>query len=123
MKILIADDAELLRERMIALLSRLAGIESIFESHSCASTLDAIERDQPDLVLLDLRMPDGSGLEVLRAMHGRKHRPRILVLTTWSDPDVRQLCLDAGADDFFEKSTGFMGAVDAVEAFTTRPVA
>lgn len=117
MKILIADDAVILRERMISLLARLTGIDSILESHSCASTLAAIERDQPDVLLLDLRLPDGSGLDVLRALQSRPRRPHVLVLTTWANPDVRQLCLDAGADGYFEKSTGFMGAVDAVQAF------
>ena len=117
MKILIADDAAMLRQRMTNLLSRLTGIDAIVEAHDCASTLAAIDGDAPDIVLLDLRMPDGSGLDVLRSLQGREQRPHIVILTTWGDPDVRQLCMDAGADGFFEKGTGVMGAVAAVEAF------
>ncbi len=116
LKILIADDAELLRRRMISLLSRVPGVTTILESVDCAGTLAAIEQEQPDVVLLDLRLPDGSGLDVLRELEGRAQRPRVLVLTTWSGADVRQRCLDAGAENFFEKGTGFMAAVDAVEA-------
>ncbi len=116
--VLVADDAELLRQRIVSLLSRLDGIDRILESNDCATTLEAIERHEPDVVLLDLRMPDGSGLRVLRALRGREPRPRVLILTTWGDPDVRRRCLDAGADDFFEKGTEFMGAIAAVEAMT-----
>lgn len=116
LKLLIADDAEMLRRRMKSLLSRVAGIDAILESEDCASTLAAIDHESPDVVLLDLRMPDGSGLDVLRALAGRDDRPRVLVLTTWGGDDVRQRCLDAGAEGFFEKGTGFLGAVAAVEA-------
>lgn len=105
----------MLRQRMITLLSRLAGIDTIVEAHNCATTLAAIDNDRPDVVLLDLRMPDGSGLDVLRELQQREHRPYVMVLTTWGDPDVRQLCLEAGADEFFEKGAGVMGAVAAIE--------
>lgn len=118
LKVLVADDAELLRQRMVSLLSKLDGIGLILESQDCSTTLEAIEQHEPDVVLLDLRMPDGSGLRVLRALRGRERRPRVMILTTWGDPDVRRRCLDAGADEFFEKGTEFMGAIAAVEAMT-----
>lgn len=109
----------MLRQRMVSLLSRLEGVDTILETEDCASTLDAIDRHAPDVVLLDLRLPDGSGLRVLRALRRREKRPQVLVLTTWGDPDVRKRCLDAGADGFFEKGTEFMDAIAAVEALTT----
>lgn len=117
MKILIADDAAMLRERLAALLSRLTGIDSIIESQCCASTLASIENDKPDLVLLDLRLPDGSGLDVLRSLQAQPERPHVLVLSVWNVPGIRQLCLDAGADGFFEKGSGFLGAVEAVRNY------
>ena len=109
----------MLRQRMVSLLSRLGGVKTILEAGDCASALEAIDRHAPDVVLLDLRLPDGSGLRVLRALRGREQRPRVLILTTWGDPDVRKRCMDAGADGFFEKGTEFMGAIAAVEALTT----
>ncbi|MGB5346475.1 MAG: response regulator transcription factor [Woeseia sp.] len=117
MKILIADDAALLRERLVALLTRLSGVDSIIESRCCASTLAAVERDQPDVVLLDLRLPDGSGLDILRKLQTLPRPPHVLVLTIWNAPEIRQLCIEAGAAGFFEKSSGFLGAVDAVRDY------
>lgn len=107
MKVLIADDAELLRRRMVELVRRIPGVDSVFETDDCASTLEVINEEKPGIVVLDLFMPDGCGLYVLRELSTRQSKPDVYVLSLWGDEDLRQRCLDTGACEFFEKGSEF----------------
>lgn len=115
MNILIADDAQMLRQRMLRLLNKVPGITAIHESEDCETTRAAIAKVKPQIVVLDLYMPDGSGLDVLRELSAESVRPLVIVLTTMSDDDIREQCLEAGAEYFFDKASGFFDAVDTVK--------
>ena len=116
LKILVADDAAILRRRIVSMLSSLEGVSGVFEAVDCRSTLASVELNCPDVLVLDLCMPDGSGLDVLQSLKQMTDMPRVLVLTTWGDPEIRRRCLDAGAEFFFEKSSDVFLAVEAVGA-------
>lgn len=112
--VLIADDAPLLRERLTQALQGVAGIASISESVDCVSTLIAIKEDRPDVVILDFSFPDGSGLDVLHILTAEEYRPRVFMLSTFGDEDVRKRCLEVGAEQFFDKSRDFLTAVGKI---------
>lgn len=112
--VLIADDAPLLRERLSNALQRISGISKIFESVDCETTLTAIAEDRPDIVILDFSLPDGSGLDVLHMLSASRHRPRIFMLSTFGDEDVRKRCLEVGAERFFDKSKDFLTAIGVI---------
>lgn len=119
MKILVADDAEILRQRMVKLLSDIPDIAGVFEAEDCQTTRDAIRQHAPNVVVLDLNMPDGTGLDVLSELSRAPVKPLVIVLTSMSDDEVRQRCIDAGAEYFFDKSSGFLDAVDTVRMLVT----
>ena len=84
MKVLIADDEPLARERLVALLAELDPTHAVFEASSGAESLRLAEREAPDIVLLDIRMPDMDGLEA--AGHfAKQERPPAVIFTTAYD--------------------------------------
>ena len=104
LKVLIADDSELLRERLTRLLSAIEGIEVAGEAPDGATALQQVQVLKPDVLILDLRMPGGSGIEVLQQIRQKGGRIKVIILTSFPYPQYRESCLAAGADYFFDKS-------------------
>ncbi len=107
MKVFIADDSKVLCERLIEMLSEVPGIEIIGHAQDVAGSLAAIKKLNPDIVILDIRMPGGSGMDVLQAIKQEKQAPMVIMLTNYPYPQYRKKCLGLGADYFFDKSTEF----------------
>ncbi|MCL4301372.1 MAG: response regulator transcription factor [Anaerolineae bacterium] len=107
MKVFIADDSCVVRERLTTLLNEVAGIEIVGQAENVAEAISAIGNLQPDVVILDIRMPDGSGIDVLRQIKQNGAGPIVIILTNYPFPGYRQRCLQAGADFFLDKSTEF----------------
>jgi DNA-binding NarL/FixJ family response regulator len=114
-RVLIADDAPAVRQRVARLLGDAEVVEVVGHSGDVASTLSAIRDLEPDVVILDLRMPGGSGLDVLEALRQRERRPAVIVLTNYPFPQYRRRCLDAGASFFLDKATEFDQLLQALE--------
>lgn len=104
-RVLIVDDAEGFRKLMVILLSRLTTVEVIGHAKNCHEARAAIRTLQPDVVLLDLHMPDGSGLDVLRDVKKELHAPIVVMCTSDSDRECRRRCLEEGADFYLDKLT------------------
>lgn len=107
MKILIADDSIELRERLVKMLSGLSEIEVIGQAKDTAEAIEFISSLQPDSVILDIRMPGGSGIDVLKKIKKDYPLIRIIMCTNYHTTQYRKRCLDLGADFFFDKSTEF----------------
>jgi len=107
MKVFIADDSKVLCERLIEMLSDVAGIEIVGHAQDVAGSLEAIKKLNPDIVILDIRMPGGSGIDVLQDIKQNKQAPMVIILTNYPYPQYRKKCLGLGADYFFDKSTEF----------------
>ncbi len=105
MKLVIADDNGGFLKRLVLILSAIEGIEIVGEAQSVPDAIDVIRRARPDVVILDLNMPGGSGLDVLRTFRSRSSAPVVIVLTIGSRGEYQARCLSAGADYFFEKSS------------------
>ena len=107
MKVFIADDSLQVVERLTDLLSGLPGIELAGNAGEVSGGLQRIRRLRPDALILDLEMPGGSGLDVLRAV--RKELPDLLILVCTNYPyqQYRKECLAAGANYFLDKSMEF----------------
>jgi YesN/AraC family two-component response regulator len=106
-KVFIADDSRIVREHLVTMLDELAGIEIVGQAESGAEAIQGIRNLQPDVVILDIRMPDGSGVDVLQNIKQDEAAPLVIILTNYPYPGYRQRCLQAGADFFLDKSTEF----------------
>ena len=104
MRILIVDDEEMIRELIRVTLSQDARFE-VFQASSGELALEATRTLEPDLVLLDVRMPGIDGVEAceqIRAEHGAEW-PSIIMITALGEDDDVQRAMDAGANDYFIK--------------------
>jgi DNA-binding NarL/FixJ family response regulator len=107
MKVFIADDSSLLRERLTDMLSELEGIEIVGQAQESLSAVRFIHKIKPDVVILDIWMPGGSGFNVLQNIKKNKVANVVIMFTNYPYPQYRKKCMDAGADFFFDKSSEF----------------
>jgi len=105
--IFIVDDLPSMRARLRELVDDIDGIEVVGEAGSPAEAIAGIRRTHPDYVLLDYQLVDGTGVDVLRAVHPDAPDIAFIVLTNHATAQHRRACLDAGARFFFDKSTEF----------------
>jgi DNA-binding NarL/FixJ family response regulator len=101
--VLIADDHPVVRQGLQVLLSVQDDIEVVGEAADGGQALAMAAELNPEVILLDLRLPDMDGIAVLRELHGRGLAGRALVLTSASDRDLVPLAMQAGAAGFLYK--------------------
>jgi DNA-binding NarL/FixJ family response regulator len=118
MRVFIADDSLEVRKRIIAMLSDVEKIDMIGDAENVQEAIDTIQELKPDVVILDIRMPGGSGIDVLKEIKKVNHVPVIIMLTNYPYPQYRKTCLDAGADFFFDKSSEFEKVVKVLRGIS-----
>ena len=118
MRLFIADDSEILRVRLIDMLSEIEGIEIIGEAQNSLDAIELIEKLSPHVVILDVRMPQVNGIKVLEAIKKDDESPTVIIFTNYPYPQYRKRCMDSGADFFFDKSTEFEKLIDTVKYLT-----
>ncbi|HXM56098.1 MAG TPA: response regulator transcription factor [Candidatus Dormibacteraeota bacterium] len=115
-RLLIVDDHEMVREGLIAMLQPESDFDVVGQTGSGAAVADLVERTRPDVVLLDARLPDVSGVEVCRRL-GRSHPDlSVVILTTYTDGDLVQECLQAGARGYVVKDVERFGLKESIRA-------
>ncbi|MGA9351401.1 MAG: response regulator transcription factor [Anaerolineae bacterium] len=107
LKVFVADDSTLVRERLAELISEIEGVEVVGQAGDARQALEAIQHLRPDAVILDIRMPGNNGIQVLEAIKKSAAAPVVIVLTVFPYPQYRKKCLEAGAEYFFDKATEF----------------
>jgi DNA-binding NarL/FixJ family response regulator len=107
MKVLIVDDSAIVRERLIAMLSKITEGKNISYAEDIPKAISSIRKLDPEVVILDIRMPGGTGIDVLREIKANNQTPLVIVLTNYPYPQYRRKYADAGANFFFNKSTEF----------------
>jgi len=107
MKVFIADDSAIVRERLGSMLSDLKEVEIVGFAEDVTSAARSIRELKPDAVILDIRMPGGSGIEVLAEIKKGAPAPLVIILTNYPYPQYRERCMHLGADYFFDKSAEF----------------
>ncbi len=106
-KVFIADDSLIVQDHLVTMLDELSEVEIVGQAETVAEAISGIRNLQPDAVILDIRMPDGSGIDVLQNIKQDEVAPMVIILTNYPYPGYRQRCLNAGADFFLDKSTEF----------------
>ena len=105
MNVLIVDDSSVIRERLAGLLSELEGVHVVGEAETPEEAIAAAERLSPDVVLLDIRLRGGNGVEVLPKIKKMIHPPVVIVMTNYPYPQYRMVSKSMGADHFFHKTS------------------
>jgi DNA-binding NarL/FixJ family response regulator len=102
-RVLIADDQALLRSGFRMILDAQADIEVVGEASDGSEAIRLAEELRPDIVLMDVRMPDLDGLEATRRLTAREDAPKVVMLTTFDTAEVVYEAMQAGASGFLVK--------------------
>ncbi|MBA3741117.1 MAG: response regulator transcription factor [Chloroflexi bacterium] len=113
-RILIADDHEVVRIGLASLLDRQPGFSVVGEARSGEEAVRLARRTHPDVVVMDIRMPDGSGIDACRTITGELPATPVVMLTSYADSDALFAAIDAGASGYVLKRVGSSELVDAV---------
>ncbi len=114
-KLLLVDDQNLVKMGLCSLLQLSDHIEVVAQLDDGVGVLDAIAQHKPDIMLLDIRMPNMDGLEVLAAMLDKSVKVPTLILTTFDEHDLVLNCLKLGAKGFLRKDVSLEALVEAID--------
>jgi DNA-binding NarL/FixJ family response regulator len=103
MRILIADDSDIVRQGIVALLSAEAEWSVCGEAKNGAEAMHEANRLQPDLVLLDVNLPDTSGLAIARRLRAEMPKVKILMISQHDPKQLSPRAIEAGADGCLDK--------------------
>lgn len=104
MRAYIVEDSKLIRDRLVLLLEEIDGLEVVVQSGSIKATTENIFRLQPDVLLVDIRLPDGSGLDMLARIQVCGLKTISIVITLEPHPAHLKLAMERGAFFFFDKA-------------------
>jgi DNA-binding NarL/FixJ family response regulator len=116
LKVYIVDDSVLLRQRLTGMLSELDRVELIGQAEDKDQALTQIEQLMPDVVILDIRLHQGNGIDLLTEIKKTQPSPTVIMLTNYPYPQFREKCMSLGADYFFYKATDFTKVKEVVRS-------
>ncbi|SKB06975.1 response regulator [Aeromicrobium choanae] len=114
-RVFLLDDHEVVRRGVGDLLEDSGGITVVGQAGTVAEAATAIERLQPDVAVLDARLPDGSGIELCRRVRLSSERTAVLILTSYEDDEALFEAIMSGASGFLLKQVRGNDLVDAVQ--------
>jgi two-component system response regulator DevR len=116
LRILVVDDHEVVRQGLVALLDRRAGFEVVAQAGTVAEAIAHAARYEPDLVIMDVRLPDGSGIEACREIRAARPETRVVMLTSYPDEEAVLSAIIAGASGYLLKQIRGRDLVSALES-------
>lgn len=115
-RILLVDDHEMVREGLIAMLQPEPDFEVVGQTGSGTAVAELVESSRPEVVLLDARLPDVSGVEVCRQLSRSHPGVSVVILTTYTDRELVQECLAAGARGYVVKDVERFSLKESIRA-------
>jgi two-component system, NarL family, response regulator DevR len=116
MRVMIVDDHEVVRQGLVALLSRREEFEVVAEAGSVGEAIANAQRYMPDLVVMDVRLPDGSGIEACREIRSEMPETKVVMLTSYPDEEAVLSAIIAGASGYLLKQVRGRDLVSALKA-------
>jgi DNA-binding NarL/FixJ family response regulator len=113
-RILLVDDHDVVREGLRALLSRREGFEIVGQAATAREAVTEAANTQPDVIVMDVRLPDGSGIEACRTIREARPETRVIMLTSYADEDAVFASILAGAAGYVLKQTRGAALADAI---------
>ena len=116
-RVFIVEDSPLIRKRIIENLDSLGGFDVVGFAEAEEAAVAGIVEAKPDVVITDIRLKEGNGIEVVRQLREKSFapRPRIYVLSNYANAEYRRQCELVGADDFFDKSGEYDRFLEALQ--------
>jgi DNA-binding NarL/FixJ family response regulator len=115
-RVLIVDDHEMVREGLLAMLQPEPDFEVVGQTGRGGEVAELVETTRPDVVLLDARLPDVGGVEVCRRLSHSHPNVAVVILTTYTDPDLVQECIQAGARGYVVKDVERFSLKESIRA-------
>jgi DNA-binding NarL/FixJ family response regulator len=116
MRLVVVDDHEVVRQGLVALLERRKEFSVVGEAGTVEQALAVTQRMKPDLVVMDVRLPDGSGIEACREIRSDMPETRVVMLTSYPDEEAVLSAIIAGASGYLLKQIRGRDLVAALEA-------
>jgi DNA-binding NarL/FixJ family response regulator len=113
-RVMLVDDHEVVREGLRTLLARNKGVIVAAEAATMAEAIDAAARAKPDVIVMDVRLPDGSGVEACRTIREARPETRVIMLTSYADDEALFASIVAGAAGYLLKQTRGQALIDAI---------
>lgn len=115
-RIMIVDDHDVVREGLVALLKRREGFDIVGQASTVEEAIAEAARTTPDVIVMDVRLPDGSGIEACRTIRESRPDTKVLMLTSYADEDAVFASILAGASGYILKQTRGRELGDAIAA-------
>lgn len=115
-RLFLVEDEELVCELLGEFLETMEGIDFLGEARDGATAITKCRELKPDLLILDLRLPEVSGLDVLKVLHRELPQIRVIIFTGSLSEETLQITLDHGARAYVEKAFGLEELQKAIEA-------
>jgi two-component system, NarL family, response regulator DevR len=115
-RIMIVDDHDVVREGLLALLKRREGLDVVGQASTVQEAIAEAARTTPDVIVMDVRLPDGSGIEACRSIRESRPETKVLMLTSYADDDAVFASILAGASGYVLKQTRGRDLADAIAA-------
>jgi two-component system, NarL family, response regulator DevR len=116
LRLLVVDDHEVVRQGLVALLDRRDEFQVVAEAGTMAESIAAARRFQPDLVVMDVRLPDGSGVEACREIRSERPETKVVMLTSYPDEEAVLSAIIAGASGYLLKQIRGRDLVTALQS-------
>jgi two-component system, NarL family, response regulator DevR len=116
LRLLVVDDHEVVRQGLVALLDRRAGFEVVAQAGTVEEATTQARLHRPDIVVMDVRLPDGSGVEACREIRAELPETRVIMLTSFPDDEAVLSAIVAGASGYLLKQIRARDLVAALEA-------
>ncbi len=115
-RVLVVDDHEVVREGLRTLIARQKTMSLVGEAATAADAVTTAARARPDVVVMDVRLPDGSGIEACRAIRDARPETGVIMLTSYADDDALFASILAGAAGYLLKDAKGNTVLDAITA-------
>jgi DNA-binding NarL/FixJ family response regulator len=116
LRLLVVDDHEVVRQGLVSLLERREHFQVVAEAGTAAEAIEMARKFEPDLVVMDVRLPDGSGIEACREIRAEFPNTKVVILTSYPDEEAVLSAIIAGASGYLLKQIRGRDLISSLES-------